>query len=55
MYIIYRADNNDGDIIEMPIGVVNGDESAALEWISQNNIKPEKMVAGVPFPRLRQQ
>ena len=54
MYIIYRVDNDDGEIIETSIGVINGDERAAIEWISKNNIEIEKVVDGVPFPRIRQ-
>ena len=55
MYIIYRIDNDDGDIVKTPIGVVNGDESVAVRWMSENNIAPEKFVAGMPFPHFKQQ
>ena len=54
MYIIYRVDNDDGDIVRTPIGVVNGDESVAVRWMSKNNITPEKFVAGMPFPHFEQ-
>ena len=37
MYIIYRVDNDDGNIVRTPIGVVNGDESVAVRWMSKNN------------------
>lgn len=54
MYIIYRVDNDDDEISKTPIGVVNGDESTALEWIRKNNFPIYNSMIGqngIPYPR----
>ena len=53
MYIIYRIDNDDGEIIESIIGVINGDENVAIEWMSKNSLQTKEVINGIPLPLLR--
>ena len=50
MYILYRVDNDNGNITETPIGVVNGDEAKAYEWIDKNKHLIENAVKKEMYP-----
>lgn len=55
MYVIYRVDIEDGELSKIPVGVINGDEAKAVNWMANHSLEEERTVNSIPYPHLQKE